>query len=218
MMGRRRRGGVMSEGLKYELAKDLGFYDKVEKEGWGGITTKDAGNMVKRALQIAESAVSQKAAPAAAQKEAPRAAAYPMPSAPTAGTAGGYPSAAAYSGRTGVGQTGGRTTGGGYSNYNAYARSGMNASEQRAGYAGAPSPYRQQEGITAAYTAGVPDSRNAGYQYGGQTMNTRAVSMPYGQSVTPGQYGAGQGYVNPNGFIPTGAAGTAGAAEQQSKI
>lgn len=54
-MGRRRRG-VMSEELKYELAKDLGFYQKVEKEGWGGITTKDAGNMVKRAIQIAEQA------------------------------------------------------------------------------------------------------------------------------------------------------------------
>lgn len=52
-MGRRRRG-VMSEQLKYELAKDLGFYGTVQKEGWGGITTKDAGNMVKRAIQLAE--------------------------------------------------------------------------------------------------------------------------------------------------------------------
>lgn len=53
MMGRRRRG-VMSEQFKYELAKDLGFYDTVEREGWGSIRTKDAGNMVKRAIQIAE--------------------------------------------------------------------------------------------------------------------------------------------------------------------
>lgn len=52
-MGRRRRG-VMSEQLKYELAKDLGFYNTVQREGWGGITTKDAGNMVKRAIQMAE--------------------------------------------------------------------------------------------------------------------------------------------------------------------
>lgn len=52
-MGRRRRG-VMSEQLKYELARDLGFYHTVQREGWGGITTKDAGNMVKRAIQIAE--------------------------------------------------------------------------------------------------------------------------------------------------------------------
>ena len=49
-----RRRSVMSEQFKAELAKDLGFYDKVQQEGWGGITTKDAGNMVKRAIQIAE--------------------------------------------------------------------------------------------------------------------------------------------------------------------
>lgn len=51
-MGNRR--SIMSEELKMELAKDLGFYDTVQKEGWGGITTRDAGNMVKRAIQLAE--------------------------------------------------------------------------------------------------------------------------------------------------------------------
>lgn len=49
-----RRRGTMSESLKYELAKDLGFKQKVDREGWGAITTKDAGNMVKRAIQLAE--------------------------------------------------------------------------------------------------------------------------------------------------------------------
>jgi small acid-soluble spore protein F (minor alpha/beta-type SASP) len=44
----------MSEELKYELAKDLGFYETVMREGWEGIRTKDAGNMVRRAIQIAE--------------------------------------------------------------------------------------------------------------------------------------------------------------------
>lgn len=52
-MGRRRRG-VMSEQFKDELAKDLGFYNTVQQEGWGGIRAKDAGNMVKRAIQLAE--------------------------------------------------------------------------------------------------------------------------------------------------------------------
>jgi small acid-soluble spore protein F (minor alpha/beta-type SASP) len=56
-MGRRR--GIMSEQLKIELAKDLGFYDTVQKEGWENIRAKDAGNMVKRAVQIAEQALSQ---------------------------------------------------------------------------------------------------------------------------------------------------------------
>lgn len=51
-MGRRR--GVMSNHFKEELAKDLGFYDVVQKEGWGGIRARDAGNMVKRAIQLAE--------------------------------------------------------------------------------------------------------------------------------------------------------------------
>lgn len=57
-MGRRRRG-VMSEGLKVELAKDLGFYDTIQQEGWGGIKAKDAGNMVKRAIQLAEQAAAK---------------------------------------------------------------------------------------------------------------------------------------------------------------
>lgn len=51
-MGRRR--GIMSEGFKEELAKDLGFYDVVQKEGWGGIKARDAGNMVKRAVELAQ--------------------------------------------------------------------------------------------------------------------------------------------------------------------
>ncbi|MED1947645.1 MULTISPECIES: small, acid-soluble spore protein, alpha/beta type [Brevibacillus] len=57
-MGRRR--GLMSEQFKMELAKDLGFYDTVKSEGWGGITTRDAGNMVKRAVQLAEEALAAK--------------------------------------------------------------------------------------------------------------------------------------------------------------
>ncbi len=49
-----RRRGIMSEQFKEELAKELGFYDTVQKEGWGGIRSRDAGNMVKRAIEIAE--------------------------------------------------------------------------------------------------------------------------------------------------------------------
>ncbi|MDQ0340631.1 small acid-soluble spore protein F (minor alpha/beta-type SASP) [Caldalkalibacillus uzonensis] len=49
-----RRRGVMSEQLKEEIAKELGFYDVVQREGWGGIRARDAGNMVKRAIEIAE--------------------------------------------------------------------------------------------------------------------------------------------------------------------
>ncbi len=55
----RRRRSTMSEQLKNELAKDLGFYDTVQREGWGGIKAKDAGNMVKRAIQMAEEAAAK---------------------------------------------------------------------------------------------------------------------------------------------------------------
>ncbi|MCA0985640.1 alpha/beta-type small acid-soluble spore protein [Halobacillus yeomjeoni] len=51
-MGRKK--GIMSDSLKEEIAKELGFYGKVQTDGWGGITTRDAGNMVKRAIQMAE--------------------------------------------------------------------------------------------------------------------------------------------------------------------
>lgn len=59
LMSRRNRG-VMSEEFKTELAKDLGFYDVVQQEGWGGIRTKDAGNMVKRAIELAEESLREK--------------------------------------------------------------------------------------------------------------------------------------------------------------
>lgn len=52
MMSRRR--GIMSDRFKEELAKELGFYDTVKQEGWGGIRSRDAGNMVKRAIELAE--------------------------------------------------------------------------------------------------------------------------------------------------------------------
>jgi len=56
----RRSRGVMSEKFKEELAKELGFYDTVQRDGWGGITTRDAGNLVKRAIEIAEQSLAQR--------------------------------------------------------------------------------------------------------------------------------------------------------------
>lgn len=50
----------MSERFKEELAKDLGFYDVIQKEGWGGIKARDAGNMVKRAIELAEQQLADK--------------------------------------------------------------------------------------------------------------------------------------------------------------
>ena len=50
---------MMSQQLKEEIAKELGFYDVVQKEGWGGIKARDAGNMVKRAIEMAERGLEQ---------------------------------------------------------------------------------------------------------------------------------------------------------------
>lgn len=48
------RRGVMSEELKDEIAKELGVYHKVKNEGWGSVTSKDCGNIVSKAIEIAE--------------------------------------------------------------------------------------------------------------------------------------------------------------------
>ncbi|AEV70631.1 small, acid-soluble spore protein, alpha/beta type [Acetivibrio clariflavus] len=49
-----RRGGIMSETLKAEIAKELGVYDIVKNEGWGSVSSRDCGNIVKKAIEIAE--------------------------------------------------------------------------------------------------------------------------------------------------------------------
>ncbi|MDD4295361.1 MAG: small, acid-soluble spore protein, alpha/beta type [Ruminiclostridium sp.] len=48
-----KRNGVMSEHLKVEIAKELGVYDKVKSDGWGNVTSRDCGNMVKKAIEMA---------------------------------------------------------------------------------------------------------------------------------------------------------------------
>ncbi len=49
----------MSDQLKEEIAKELGFYETVQQEGWGGIRARDAGNMVKRAVEMAQRQLSK---------------------------------------------------------------------------------------------------------------------------------------------------------------
>lgn len=31
--------------LKMEIAKEIGLYDKVQEEGWGGLTSKESGRI-----------------------------------------------------------------------------------------------------------------------------------------------------------------------------
>lgn len=48
---------IMSENLKTEIAKELGVYDVVKDKGWGEVSSRDCGNMVKKAIEIAERSV-----------------------------------------------------------------------------------------------------------------------------------------------------------------
>ena len=52
----RRRGGVMSERLKYELADELGVGDVVRKDGgyFGNVSSQNCGNLVRLAIERAE--------------------------------------------------------------------------------------------------------------------------------------------------------------------
>lgn len=45
--------GIMGDNLKAAIAKDLGVADKVYSGGWGNVSSKDCGNMVKKAIEIA---------------------------------------------------------------------------------------------------------------------------------------------------------------------
>ncbi len=46
--------GIMSENLKMEIAKELGVYETVKKDGgWGNVSAKTCGNIVSKAIEIA---------------------------------------------------------------------------------------------------------------------------------------------------------------------
>lgn len=70
-----RRKGMMSDALKYEIAQELGVYQKPSPDqdsskyemaselgvydtaqpiDWGSVSSRDCGNMVKMAIQLAE--------------------------------------------------------------------------------------------------------------------------------------------------------------------
>ncbi len=48
------RRGIMSQNLKEEIARELGVYNVVSNEGWGSVTSRDCGNIVTKAIEIAE--------------------------------------------------------------------------------------------------------------------------------------------------------------------
>ncbi|BAS27177.1 small, acid-soluble spore protein, alpha/beta type [Limnochorda pilosa] len=49
-----RRRGLMSDALKYELARELGFANKLRDGDWGDVTTREAGSLVRAAIERVE--------------------------------------------------------------------------------------------------------------------------------------------------------------------
>lgn len=50
----------MSDALKSEIAKELGVYDIVKDAGWAQVSSRDCGNIVTKAIEIAERSVKGK--------------------------------------------------------------------------------------------------------------------------------------------------------------
>ena len=54
----RNRNSVMSENLKEEIAKELGVYEQVKQDGgWGNVSSKTCGNIISKAIEIANRSV-----------------------------------------------------------------------------------------------------------------------------------------------------------------
>ena len=53
---------LISNNLREEIAKELGVYEQVKKDGgsWENVSSRDCGNIVKKAIEIANRAVENK--------------------------------------------------------------------------------------------------------------------------------------------------------------
>ena len=54
-----RNSKLISENLREEIARELGVYEQVKQDGgsWGNVSSKDCGNIVKKAIEIANRSV-----------------------------------------------------------------------------------------------------------------------------------------------------------------
>lgn len=56
-----RNRSMISENLREEIAKELGVYDQVKQDGgWGNVPSKTCGNIVTKAIEIANKAAESK--------------------------------------------------------------------------------------------------------------------------------------------------------------
>lgn len=51
---------IMSDALRWEIAKELGVDHIVATEGWGGVPSRECGNIVRKAIEMAERSLIQK--------------------------------------------------------------------------------------------------------------------------------------------------------------
>lgn len=55
-----RKKTMMSEALKEEIAKELGVYEQVKQDGgWQNVSSKQCGNIVSKAIEIANRKVEE---------------------------------------------------------------------------------------------------------------------------------------------------------------
>ena len=54
-----RNSRLMSNNIKEEIAKELGVYDQVKKDGgsWENVSSKTCGNIVTKAIEIANRSI-----------------------------------------------------------------------------------------------------------------------------------------------------------------
>ena len=57
-----RNSKLISENLREEIAKELGVYEQVKQDGgsWAGGSSRDCGNIVTKAIEIANRSVENK--------------------------------------------------------------------------------------------------------------------------------------------------------------
>ena len=53
------RHSIMSDKLKMEIAKELGVDDIVRNGGWGDVSARNCGNVVKKAIEMAERSIGE---------------------------------------------------------------------------------------------------------------------------------------------------------------
>lgn len=51
---------IMSDALRWEIAKELGVDHIVATEGWGAVPSRQCGNIVRIAIEMAEKSLAQK--------------------------------------------------------------------------------------------------------------------------------------------------------------